>query len=204
MEPTLFDASEQRVEELLPLDGSAVLHRSAFVPDAAFDAFEQLLDKVPWEQRHVRVFGREVAQPRLVAWFGDPGAAYTYSGLTLDALPWLPSLAEIKATCEWLAGATFNSGLANLYRDGHDSVAWHADDEPELGPDPVIASASFGAERRFDLRHRETGETVRTLLPTGSVVVMSRGCQRNWLHQVPKMLRVREPRINLTFRRFSA
>jgi len=161
-----------------------------------------LLAEGPWAQHLVRVFGREVAQPRLVAWFGEPGATYTYSGLTLEPHPWPVSLIETRAICEELAGIEFNSALANLYRDGTDSVAWHADDEPELGPDPVIASVSLGADRRFDLRHRQSGETIKSVLPAGSVVVMSRGCQQNWLHQVPKQLRVKKPRINLTFRRF--
>lgn len=202
--PSLFDTIDDEPQELLPFDGSAVLYPGALGLDAADHLFRHLLDEIPWQQRRVNVFGREVDQPRLVAWFGDPGAAYSYSGLTLQPLSWTRSLTELRQRCESIAGETFNSVLANLYRDGHDRVAWHADDEATLGTDPVIASISLGAERRFDLRHRETGETVRTLLPSGSVVVMGRGCQRHWLHQVPKMLRVREPRINLTFRRFAS
>lgn len=160
----------------------------------------ELSAQVPWEHRSVLVFGRHVLQPRLTAWFGDPGAAYSYSGLSLEPHPWLPALDGLRARCEAIAGVPFNSCLANLYRDGHDYVAWHADDEPELGPDPVIASVSLGAERRFDLRHRTTRETVRVVLGPGSLVVMSSGCQRHWVHQVPMMRRVTEPRINLTFR----
>lgn len=200
MAGTLFDDIPESAEELLPKDGSAVLHRQAISSAESADAMKALLDLVPWEQRRVRVYGREVPQPRLVAWFGDPGRSYTYSGLTLDPSPWTSLLVELRSACEAIAGVAFNSGLANLYRDGRDSLSWHADDEPELGPDPVIASLSLGAERRFDFRHRESGETVRTLLPAGSVVVMSSGCQRQWVHQVPKMLRVNDPRINLTFR----
>ena len=188
-------------EQLLPGSGSAVLHRLALSPEAAQNALAELLREVPWEQRHIRIFGRAVAQPRLVAWYGDSTGTYTYSGLTLRPHPWPSAMAPLRAICERLAETSFNSALANLYRDGRDSVAWHADDETELGPDPVIASLSLGAERRFDLRNTHTGETVKTLLPAGSVVVMSAGCQQNWFHQVPKMLRVTTPRVNITFRR---
>jgi alkylated DNA repair dioxygenase AlkB len=200
---TLFDTDETDPVELLPYDGSALLYRAALDAGAAHRLMGLLLEVVPWAQHRVRVYGREVDQPRLVAWFGDPGRVYTYSGLTLEPQPWPAVLQEARHLCQQLAGVSFNSVLANLYRDGRDGVAWHADDEPELGPDPVIASLSLGAERRFDLRHCETGETVRTVLPAGSVVVMGAGCQRHWLHQVPRMLRVKQPRINLTFRRFA-
>ena len=200
MPDSLFDVASGDGVELLPGHGSAVLHRRALSPSVTTEAFHELLDAVPWQQHDVRMFGRQVAQPRLVAWFGDPGRRYTYSGLTLDPLPWSDTLDRLRSACEDVAGARFNSALVNLYRDGRDSVAWHADDEPELGADPVIASVSLGAERRFDLRNRRSGETVRTLLPAASVLVMSGGCQRNWVHQAPKMLRVSKPRINLTFR----
>lgn len=196
---TLFDATDGQPEELLPYAGSALLHRTALNPQAAQGVFAELLEAVPWEQRSVQMFGKPVPQPRLVAWFGD-GAAYTYSGLRLEPHPWLPLLMELRQICEELAGTSFNSGLANLYRDGQDTVAWHADDEPELGDNPTIASMSLGAIRRFDLRHRETGETIRTELPSGSVLVMSGASQSAWLHQVPRTAKVSEPRINLTFR----
>lgn len=198
--PLLFDLASGGREQLLPNQGSALLYRGVLSPEAADQAMETLVAKVPWQQHHVRVFGRDVPQPRLVAWFGDPDRRYTYSGLTLEPLRWTEPLTALRSRCEELADTRFNSGLANLYRDGKDSVAWHADDEPELGVDPIIASVSLGAERRFDLRNKHTGEIVKTLLPTGSVVVMSHGCQEHWLHQVPKMLRVPKQRINVTFR----
>ena len=199
--PSLFDLDDAGCEELLPGDGSALLYRNAVSTDSAGEAMERLMATVPWQQHHVRVYGREVAQPRLVAWFGDSDRSYTYSGLTLEPLRWTEPLSSLRSRCEELADAKFNSGLANLYRDGKDSVAWHADDEPELGVDPIIASVSLGAERRFDLRNKHTGEAIKTLLPSGSVIVMSQDCQQHWLHQVPKMLRVHEPRINVTFRK---
>lgn len=196
---SLFDPVDRRPEELLPCAGSALLHRGALDLQRAQSVFDELMEAVPWEQRSVQMFGKSVPQPRLVAWFGD-GAPYTYSGLRLEPHPWLPLLVELRQICEKLAGTRFNSGLANLYRDGKDSVAWHADDEPELGENPTIASMSLGAARRFDLRHRDTGETVRTELPPGSVLVMSGASQSAWVHQIPRTAKVSEPRINLTFR----
>lgn len=201
MPASLFDALTPDGVELLPGSASAVLYRHALTPEQSEHALNELMRVVQWEQHNVRLFGRDMPQPRLVQWFGDSTGTYTYSGLTLCPHPWPAVLVELRAICEQLSSATFNSGLVNLYRTGHDSVSWHADDEPELGPDPVIASLSLGAERRFDLRNKFTGETVRTLLPAGSVVVMSSGCQRDWLHQVPKMLRVTTPRVNVTFRK---
>ena len=197
----LFDDMTPECEQLLPGAGSAMLCSRALTPDVAENVHAELLNVVPWEQHHLQLFGRTIAQPRLVAWFGDSSGTYTYSGLTLPPHPWPSAMAPLRVICEQLAGTSFDSALANLYRDGRDSMAWHADDEPELGPDPVIASLSLGAERRFDLRNKHTGETVKRLLPAGSVVVMSGGCQHNWLHQVPKMLRVTSPRVNITFRK---
>jgi alkylated DNA repair dioxygenase AlkB len=150
------------------------------------------------------VFGRWVQQPRLTAWFGDSDEPYHYSGNSLQAHPWTPDLLSIRGISEQLAGSSFNSALANLYRNGSDSIAWHADDEPELGTDPVIASVNLGQERRFDLRHRDTGETVKVPLPHGSVLVMSGPTQHHWLHQVAKSAKPLAPRINLTFRMIHA
>ena len=199
MSQSSFDSGHGEVEELLPHARSARLYRFAVDPRTAQRAFAELLEAVPWEQRSVQMFGKSVPQPRLVAWFGD-GGSYTYSGLRLEPHPWTPLLVELRDICEALAGASFNSALANLYRDGNDAVSWHADDEPELGEHPVIASMSLGAVRRFDFRNRESGETIRIELPHGSVLVMSGESQRAWMHQVPRTAKVAEPRINLTFR----
>ncbi len=183
---------------LLPFDGVAVLHTHAVPSDG--ELFERLRAQIPWKEHRVFVFGRWVLQPRLTAWFGDAGVPYHYSGNSLQPNSWTPELASIRQVCEGLANSNFNSVLANLYRDGSDSIAWHADDERELGVNPVIASVNLGQERRFDLRHRHTGETVKVLLPHGSVLVMSGPTQHHWLHQVPKSARPMGERINLTFR----
>ena len=192
-------ASEEPLE-LLSGASSAVLHSAVLEPDKARDAFENLHAQTPWEQRDVVVFGRSVAQPRLVAWFASPGVTYRYAGLTLEAHSFSPLLFELKKRVEAIAGAQFNSVLLNLYRTGADSNGWHADDEFEFGIDPVIASLSLGATRRFDLRNRDTKETIKSNLASGDLVVMSGASQREWIHQAPKQLKVQEPRINLTFR----
>lgn len=197
-ECSLFDSAPQ-VVELLPCEGSALLHRGAIEQGRARTVFAELLHAIAWEQRSVQMFGKSVPQPRLVAWFGD-AKPYTYSGLKLEPHPWLPLLGELRQICEELADARFNSVLANLYRDGKDSVGWHGDAEPELGQNPTIASLSLGAARRFDLRHRVTRETIRTELPAGSILIMSGESQSAWLHQIPRAAKVLEPRINLTFR----
>ena len=164
--------------------------------------FSELLDLVEWEQHLIRIRGREVASPRLSAWYGDPGAHYRYSGLSLEPRPWLPPLLELKAKIEAACDARFNSVLLNLYRDGADSMGWHSDDEPELGERPVIASLSLGATRRFRLRHRGRTdlEPLAIDLKSGSLLIMQGDTQRFWKHQVPKTKRTVEPRINLTFR----
>ena len=141
-------------------------------------------------------------QPRLVAWFGDPGAAYTYSGLQLVPEPWSERLGSLRARTEGAAGHPFNSVLCNLYRDGNDSMGLHADAEPELGPNPVIASVSLGATRRFVLRHaKDRGERLDLDLAGGSLLVMSGTTQHFWRHGVPKQKKITDSRINLTFRR---
>ena len=187
--------------ELLPVDPSASFHGTAFAEAEARSLFERLQEEIPWEQRQVRMFGKWIDQPRLVAWFGDSDAPYTYSGLTLKPHPWTPTVEECRRRCEALAGVSFNSGLANLYRTGQDTVGWHSDDEPELGDEPVIASVSFGATRRFDLRHKSGEPTIKADLVPGSVLIMSGRCQSHWKHQVARTKRVDGPRINLTFRR---
>jgi len=197
---TLFDPPAGVGHELLPHGGSAVLTLDVITPDDERTAFATLRSELPWRQNHLNMFGRTVPEPRLVTWMGDPGADYSYSGIRLDPVPWTPEVAALRAACSSVAGVEFNSVLANLYRDGNDSVDWHADDEPQLGREPVIASLSLGATRRFDLRHRESGETVRVDLPPGSVVVMSGRCQHEWVHRVAKTKRPVGPRINLTFR----
>lgn len=186
------------------LPDAEVEYRGGFFgPDEALALFDALRAEVRWERHRVRIRGREVDCPRLSGWEGD--ATYAYSGITLRPAPWTPSVAAVRRRIEAATGEMFNSVLANLYRDGSDRLGWHADDEPELGPAPVIASASFGAPRRFLLRpKRGGGASVPIVLEPGSLLVMRGPTQRHWLHSVPPTRRPVGPRINLTFRRVLA
>jgi alkylated DNA repair dioxygenase AlkB len=162
---------------------------------------EHLLATVRWQQERLNFGGRKVLIPRLQAWYGDDAASYRYSGLHLPPLPWTPALLDIRTAIEKSSGMRFNSVLLNYYRNGQDSVAWHSDNEPALGPDPLIASLSLGAERRFELKHRD-GKTpkINIELAHGSLLLMGSGLQRHWSHQLPKQPWVTQPRLNLTFR----
>ena len=163
--------------------------------------FAKLRQEIPWEQHRLTLFGREVAAPRLSCWIGDPDAVYTWSRTRFVPLPWTPTLAALRVELEGRLDARFNSVLANLYRDGRDAMGWHSDDEPELGSEPVIASLSFGATRAFRLRSRATREAVLSLdLGHGSLLVMAGATQRLYQHALPRRMRVRDARINLTFR----
>jgi alkylated DNA repair dioxygenase AlkB len=189
--------------ERLPLPGGELmLYRAADLGEEPATLFHRLHDAVAWRQEPITLFGKRYLQPRLLAWYGDPEARYRYSGVVHEPLPWLPVLAALRDRVEALAGARFNSVLANLYRDHRDSMGLHADDEPELGKQPVIASLSLGEERVFRLRHRhdKSIEPLRLPLPSGSLLVMRGDTQRNWKHEVPKRARPCGPRINLTFR----
>ena len=170
-----------------------------FGPDEAQALFDGLRAEIRWEQHRVRIRGREIDCPRLTGWEGDE--AYSYSGLTLRPAPWTPRVTAVRRRIEAALGERFNGVLANLYRDGADRLGWHADDEPELGPAPVIASASFGAPRRFLLRPKRGGASAPIVLEPGSLLVMRGATQRHWLHSVPPTRRPVGPRINLTFRR---
>ena len=183
---------------LLAKDGEAYLFEN--VVEAPERVLARLTDIVAWRRERARIMGREVALPRLTAWYGDAG--YRYSGVDNPPCPWLDELVPLKATAERLAGVTFNAVLLNLYRDGADSVSWHRDAEPALGPDPIVASFSLGAVRRFKLRHRRDKHLGVDLdLPPGSCLVMGPGSQLNWLHALPKTARPVGPRLNLTLRR---
>jgi alkylated DNA repair dioxygenase AlkB len=159
-----------------------------------------LIEEVPWAQHRVRLFGREMPAPRLSAWIGDPGAAYTYSRVRHEPLPWTATLATLRARLQASTGARFNSVLANRYRNGQDSMGWHADDEPELGERPLIASISLGAARVFQFKPRAGGRVLAITLTHGSLLLMGGDSQRHWLHALPKTRRPVGERVNLTFR----
>ena len=164
--------------------------------------FWQLAESLAWEQHAIRLFGRMVNQPRLTAFYGEPGVSYQYSSLRFSAIEWSGPLLDLACQVSEVAGERFNSVLCNYYRDGQDSMGWHADDEPELGDNPVIASVSLGASRRFDLKPKSdtTDQKHSIWLESGSCLLMGGDLQHHWLHQIPKTKRIHEPRINLTFR----
>ena len=191
-----------RADNLLPRDGVVRLHEHALAAADAWRLFDELMAVTAWRHEIATVMGRRVPIPRLTAWHGEAG--YVYSGIRMAPAPWNAPLLELKAAAEACAGHAFNSVLLNLYRDGRDSVSWHADNEPGLGRNPVIASISLGATRRCQMKHRLWDERLSLDLPPGSCLVMAGATQHHWLHQVPKTSRPVGPRINLTFRAMAA
>lgn len=169
-------------------------------PAEADELFAVLTTGIPWEQKTIRMYGREVAVPRLTAWFG--GSAYTYSGTTNAPRAWLPELEALRTRLADETEAQFNSCLANVYRDGRDGVGWHSDDEPELGAQPTIASISLGDTRDFQLRHQTRREVSTIALGHGDLLVMRGESQAAYRHSVPKRASA-GTRINLTFRYYA-
>ncbi|MCY4472742.1 MAG: alpha-ketoglutarate-dependent dioxygenase AlkB [Kistimonas sp.] len=189
--------------EVLELDtGTFVYHWPQWLPPRRADRlFRSLYEHTPWRQETLFLFGRQHAVPRLQAWFGDPDASYSYSGISLTPLPWPADLQAIRDRLCRLIQVPFNGVLVNLYRDGRDSMGWHSDNEPELGSRPVIASLSLGERRRFRLRQIRNKKRIHTLgLDHGSLLVMAAGVQEAWQHQVPRTAAACQPRINMTFR----
>jgi alkylated DNA repair dioxygenase AlkB len=147
------------------------------------------------------MYGKLLNTPRLTAWYGDNSKTYAFSGKKYEPYAWTKELLSIKARVDAACGIKFNSVLLNLYRNGNDSVAWHADDEPELGINPLIASVSFGQLRRFDVRHKQDHKLKYSIeLENGSMLIMKGDLQHNWEHQIPKSTKAIKERINLTFR----
>ena len=186
--------------ELLPGDGSAVLSPDFLCESDADNYFSGLHNNTPWEQNFIRLFGKEVSEPRLSTWHAEADLPYTYSGVPRTPHPWKEPLSSLRTACEAHTGQSFNGALLNLYRTGQDAMGWHSDDEAVNGSNPVIASISLGAERRFDFRHKQSREMISVVLPHGSLLVMSGACQTFWLHRIAKTTRQTEPRINVTFR----
>ena len=186
----------------LGIPDAEVLLLRAFSLDVSYETLlARLVDETPWRSESVVLWGKRHAQPRLVQWYGDPGAAYTYSGTRYEPLEWTPLLLGLRERVEAACDARFNSVLLNHYRDGRDSMGMHSDDERELGPEPVIASLSFGATRAFVLRHRrDRARRHRLDLESGSLLVMRGPTQHFWQHGVPKQSRACGARVNLTFR----
>ncbi len=187
----------------LPLPGADVSYLRNFdLGISPMEMLRSLIDETPWRQEDVKVWGKTFRQPRLVAWYGDPGHAYSYSGISLNPLPWTDRIAGIKKRVEKLVSTRFNSVLLNYYRDQNDSMGMHSDDEKELGPRPTIASISLGAERSFLLKSKidPDAKLVRVPLASGSLLLMRGSTQKNYKHGIGKESRALGPRVNLTFR----
>ena len=188
-------------KNLLPFEGEAYFIRDCFSPSETKRWMEALCAAVPWQQKPIKLFGRKMLQPRLVAWYGDQGCNYRYSGLTLKPLIWNRELMEIKKDVEAFTHEKFNSALLNLYRNEKDSMGAHHDNEKELGPSPIIASVSLGANRRFLFSHVSQKKVKVTLdLCDGSLLLMKGSTQKYWKHAVPKQKTASESRLNITFR----
>lgn len=182
-------------------DAEVSWHRHWLPRDAADTLQRTLRDDVPWEVHRIRMFGRQVDSPRLSCWMGDPAARYRYSGTEFVPQPWHPALLPLRDQLSAFCGHAFNSVLLNRYRDGDDGMGWHSDNEPELGPAPVIASVSLGAPRRFLLRRRDDhAKKAEVLLDHGDLLVMGGQTQRHYQHSLPKSARPLAERLNLTFR----
>ncbi|MBW8686195.1 alpha-ketoglutarate-dependent dioxygenase AlkB family protein [Chitinophaga rhizophila] len=200
MEPQIPLFNDPDSQHISLKDGELVYCPQFFKLPEANHYMHQLLHTINWQQEGMMMYGKQVLFPRLMAWYGDAGSSYSFSGSTYAPLPWTDELLQIRAQIIPLAGVDFNSVLLNRYRNGKDSMGWHADDEPELGVNPVIASVNLGAPRRFMLRHVKEGDKFELSLEHGSLLIMKGALQHHWQHQVPKTTKVSAERINLTFR----
>ncbi|MBA4056911.1 MAG: alpha-ketoglutarate-dependent dioxygenase AlkB [Marivirga sp.] len=172
-----------------------------FTAQESIALLEKFISTIEWEERVVTMYGKKIVTPRLTAWYGENGKNYSYSGNRFNPLPWTGELLYIKERIEPLSGVSFNSVLLNYYRDGNDSVAWHSDNETELGTQPVIGSVSFGHVRRFDIRKKNDHlQKYSIRLESGSLLLMQGDLQQNWEHRIAKSVNPMNARVNLTFR----
>ena len=185
----------------LPFDGELYLVKGFYQIDDAQQLFADLLDKLAWQEEKIFVYGRWVKVPRLMCWYGDESASYHYSGVNHQPLPWIESLLFARHKIEAHYNCSFNSVMANLYRNGSDSMGCHADDEEELGNNPLIASLSLGEQRLLKFRHQKSKEILDVILNHGDLLLMAGDIQHHWKHELPKTKKQKAERINLTFRK---
>lgn len=185
----------------LPYKGEVYFYPDFLSLEESDEFYSALLNEVPWKQEPIKIYGKEIMQPRLTAWYADEGKSYTYSGITMQAFNWTNSLLRIKEKAERVSGHPFNSALINYYRNGNDSMGWHRDNEKELGVNPTIASVSLGATRTFKLRnYQNKKDLVSFELNKGSLLTMLGETNHAWEHAIPKTTKVNSGRINITFR----
>ncbi len=196
----LFSTEIDCSKNLLPYGGIVNYFGKLFSELEAKSYFELLMETIAWKNDEAFIMGKHIITKRKVAWYGDQEFAYTYSKALKVALPWTNELLALKEIAEEKSGSRFNSCLLNLYHNGNEGMAYHSDDEKSLVKNAAIASLSFGAERKFLLKHKQTKETVSVFLANGSLLVMKEETQHHWLHRLPQTVKVDHPRINLTFR----
>lgn len=196
----LFDIEADPKHNHLPYEGTVQYYGKVIQEMVADDYFEKLMQNIAWENDQAIIFGRQITTKRKVAWYGDQAYEYTYSNVNRYALPWTLELLELRQRVQQLTGERFNSCLLNLYHTGEEGMAWHSDDETDLKKNGAIASLSFGAERKFAFKHKQSKEKVELYLEHGSLLVMKDTTQSHWLHRLPPTKKVTTARINLTFR----
>lgn len=196
----LFDIEVDHKKNLLPHGGTVHYFGKILNEEDAINYLNVLLNKIEWKNDEAIIFGKKIITKRKVAWYGEKPFQYTYSKTTKQALPWTTELLELKSKVEQESGETFNSCLLNLYHDGSEGMAWHSDGEKDLKKNGAIASVSFGSERKFAFKHKETKEKVELVLEHGSLLIMKDATQTHWLHRLPPTTKSKTPRVNLTFR----
>lgn len=196
----LFNFEYDTERNLLPKDGTVNYYGKILSVEEADMFYNALLNGIEWKNDEAVLFGKHILTKRKVAWYGEKNFKYTYSNTTKEALPWTKELVVLKELIEVKTGEKFNSCLLNLYHDGNEGMAWHSDGEKDLKKNGAIGSLSFGAERKFAFKHKETKETVSLVLQHGSLLVMKDTTQTYWLHRLPPTKLISKPRINLTFR----
>ena len=196
----LFNTPADKDRNWLPYNGTVNYHGVVFGQKQADYYYQKLLETIEWRKDEAIIFGKKIITRRKVAWYGEKPYEYTYSNTTKYALPWTKELLDIKQFIEENTGENFNSCLLNLYHNGSEGMAWHSDGEKDLKKEGAIASLSFGAERKFSFKHKQSKEKVDFILPHGSLLVMKGTTQAFWLHRLPPTKKVSAPRVNLTFR----
>ena len=196
----LFNQTTDQQKNWLPYDGTVNYYGKLLSKTEADFYLERLLNTIEWRNDEAVIFGKKIITKRKVAWYGNKPYEYTYSNTTKRALPWTEELIALKALIEDKTGETFNSCLLNLYHNGEEGMAWHSDDETDLKKDGAIASLSFGAERKFAFKNKQTKEKVDLILEHGSLLIMKDITQSFWWHRLPPSKKITAPRVNLTFR----
>jgi len=196
----LFSQFDDIPKNLLPKDGIVNYYGIVLPKVEADHYYEALLNSIEWRNDEAIIFGKRMITKRKVAWYAEQPFEYSYSNITKTALPFTKELLALKELVEKETGETYNSCLLNLYHDGSEGMSWHSDGEKDLKKNGAIASLSFGAERRFGFKHKQTKETVYKVLEHGSLLVMKDETQTHWLHRLPPTKKIHRPRVNLTFR----